>query len=621
MTSPRTGRGADEGGTSTSHAGAIEGAEPPAGPRASLPHLVLSGFMASGKSTLGRLLAERAGVPFVDLDDTIVAAAASSHPTAAPALDSVAAIFEQLGEPAFRRLEAEALARALDAPPPTVIAVGGGALLDAGSRDRALAAARVVTLTASPAVLLERIDQLGQPGRPLLAAAPDRAARLHALLAERAPAYAEAHATVATDRSALAGALSLAPAPSLDTGPRAADTGLRSADGFELSFETGTDDLQAAANAVLRAWHPPSILVRLGARSYAARFTRGSDAGTIAADILATLRPSQWFLVTDTTVHTRWGARLLHAVEPHAGSPAALVCLAPGEREKHLGAVEQILHALVHAGADRDAVVVAHGGGVVSDIAGFAAAVLLRGVRWISLPTTLLSMADAAIGGKTGVDLGSAKNAAGAFHQPSAVVIDVRRTATESDRAFTSGLAEIVKCGAIADPELIALLEASTALARARDPAVLEAALARAVAVKAALVTLDERESGPRALLNFGHTLGHALEAAGDFERWTHGEAVALGMVAALRVGVALQITDPAAAERLLALLAALALPTHLTAEDVATALPFLSFDKKRRGSNVRLILVSTLGRALPRDLPLLDLAQLYRTAAPTQRA
>lgn len=540
-----------------------------------LPHLVLGGFMCAGKTTIGRLVAARAGVPFVDLDIAVLrACAVRGH-----LFESIGALFTQLGERAFRRLEAEALASALAAPPPTVIATGGGALVRTASRERALAAARVVVLTATPSVLLSRLAAPGQPRRPLLDDEPDREAALRTLLAERAAAYAEAHATVATD--------------------------------------AGSPEDVAAA--VQRAWEAPGVLVRLGERSYPVRFTGGVEAGTVLADILASLRPTRWLLVTDTTVDELWGAALTSAATASGAlpPPAAVVRLAPGERHKTLAAVEHILNAALDAGLDRGSVIVAHGGGVVNDVAGFAAAILLRGVRWISVPTTLLSMADAAIGGKTGVDLGPAKNAAGAFHQPSAVVIDARRTATEAERAFTSGLAEIVKAGAVGDPELIALLSREADAVRARSLPVLGAALAAAASVKAAIVAADERESGRRAVLNFGHTLGHALEAAGGFERLFHGEAVSLGMVAALRAGVALGVTDRAAADRVVELLARLGLPTDAARADVEAAIPFLSLDKKRSGAAVRAVFLAEVGRAVTRDVPLAALAEMYLATAP----
>jgi 3-dehydroquinate synthetase len=258
-------------------------------------------------------------------------------------------------------------------------------------------------------------------------------------------------------------------------------------------------------------------------------------------------------------------------------------------------------------------VVIGHGGGVVTDIAGFAAATLLRGVRWVPVPTTLLAMVDASVGGKTGVDLGPAKNAVGAFHQPSGVVVDVASVATESPRAYASGLAEVVKSAAIGDAELLDRLEAEADAVLLRSPGRVEELAFRSVAVKAAIVARDELESGDRALLNFGHTVGHALEAEGGFTRLTHGEAVALGMVAALRVGIAEGVTSPALADRVVRLLGRLGLPTDLDAQPLGSALPLVALDKKRRRGAIRFVLLRAPGDAVVREI---DPAALPRLLA-----
>jgi len=336
------------------------------------------------------------------------------------------------------------------------------------------------------------------------------------------------------------------------------------------------------------------IAVPLGARSYVVRFAAG--AAELAAAEVAALSPSSVFVVSDAHVDPLWGRALDGALEARGVRPSATVVLRPGEEHKRLAAVEQALTVMVEAGADRGAVVIGHGGGVVTDIAGFVAATLLRGVRWVGLPTTLLAMVDASVGGKTGVDLGPAKNAIGAFHQPSAVVIDVAKVATESERAYRSGLAEVVKAGCIGDPELFTLLEDEADRVLSRDLSVVEELAFRAVAVKAAIVARDERESGDRALLNFGHTLGHALEAEGGFTRLTHGEAVSLGMVAMLRVGRALGVTEAGEAERVLRLLARLGLPVDLDAQPLEASLRFVGLDKKRRGRDVRAVVMSRIG-------------------------
>jgi shikimate kinase/3-dehydroquinate synthase len=508
-----------------------------------LPTLLLHGFMGTGKTTVGRRVAERAGVPFVDLDDVVAAQAGRPVPE----------IFAAEGEAAFRRREAEALDRELAGPPGRVVALGGGALLDPARRRAALAKARVVTLTARPETIEART---AGPGRPLLGAAEGRLGRVRALLDTRREAYAEAHARVATD---------------------------------SLSI----DD---AAGEVLAAWARPAIAVPLGLRSYAVRFAAREP--EVAAAAVAALVPSAVFVVTDETVQQLWGGTLETALAAQGVAPRATVVLPPGEAHKRLASVERALVAMVEAGADRDAVVVGMGGGVVTDVAGFTAAVLLRGVRWAAVPTTLLGMVDASVGGKTGVDLGPAKNAVGAFHQPSAVVVDVAHVTTETPRAYVSGLAEVVKSAAVGDPGLFELLEREPDRVLGRDLGLVEEIALRAVAVKAAIVARDERESGDRALLNFGHTVGHALEAEGGFSRLTHGEAVALGMVAALRVGEALGVTGPALGRRVTALLTRLGLPVDLDGQPLQEALRFVALDKKRRGGALRFVVLHGLGDA-----------------------
>lgn len=519
-----------------------------------LPTLLLNGFMGVGKSTVGRLVAGRAGAPFIDLDERIAARAGRDIPT----------LFVERGEAAFRALEREELARVLsEGPAPAVVALGGGALLDRKARREALRTARVVTLTAAPSTVAART---AGPGRPLLDAARDREARIAELIEARSEAYAEAHARLATD--------GLAP--------------------------------EHVAAAVERAWRTPSVAVPLGEASYGVRVVAEDARGAIA-DAVAELRPSAAILVTDTNVAALAGRDVERALAERGVDLAATVVLEPGEPNKNLGAVERVLRAAVEAGADRDAVVVGLGGGVVTDITGFAAATLLRGVRWVAAPTTLLAMVDASVGGKTGVDLGLAKNAVGAFHQPSAVVAGVEHTETESPRGFASGLAEVVKAAALGDPALLDELEqAASALARPgpeRPRDLVLGLVLRSVSVKAAVVTNDERETGRRAVLNFGHTLGHALEAEGGYRRLLHGEAVALGMVAALEVGCALGVTDRALAVRITRLLARLGLPTDVRAQPLRAALPLVALDKKRRAGALRVVLLRAPGEPVVHSL------------------
>jgi shikimate kinase/3-dehydroquinate synthase len=274
--------------------------------------------------------------------------------------------------------------------------------------------------------------------------------------------------------------------------------------------------------------------------------------------------------------------------------------------------VERILRTAIEVPVDRQAVVVGVGGGVVTDIAGLAASLALRGLRWIAVPTTVLSMVDASVGGKTAVDLGAAKNAVGTFHQPSRVIVDPSFARTESPRALRSGLAEVVKTALIGDAAFYRQLAAPGAverLVRDRDPSATTQAIRSSITVKAGIVGRDEREAGERAHLNLGHTVGHALEAEGGFERLTHGEAVSLGLVAALRAGVALSVTDRDLAAEVEHLLTRLGLPTDLDAEPLARAMRWVAYDKKRQAGTLRMVLVRAPGtveiaRVAAADLP-----------------
>ncbi|HEX6277170.1 MAG TPA: iron-containing alcohol dehydrogenase, partial [Polyangiaceae bacterium] len=355
--------------------------------------------MATGKSTVARLLASHLGRRLVELDECVEARFGKR----------IADVFATDGEPAFRKGEREELERTLDeararndAP---IVALGGGALLPRDLRLRALDEAVVVTLEASPAEIARRAASAG--GRPLLDG-PSLERRAAELAAQRAPAYAEAHARIATDR--------------------------KSPD--------------SVASAALEVWRRDAVAVAAGAASYVVDIA--VDAVKERLPELAR-GPSSFLLVTDANVSMAHGATA-HRVLGPLGVPVAEIVLEPGERQKHAGTVEQIWRAALGAGADRKSVFVALGGGVVTDMTGFAAATWMRGVPWIGVPTTLLAMVDASVGGKTGVDLENAKNAVGAFWQPSAVICDVALEATESDRNYRSGLAEAIKTAIIGDP-------------------------------------------------------------------------------------------------------------------------------------------------------------------------
>jgi 3-dehydroquinate synthase len=309
------------------------------------------------------------------------------------------------------------------------------------------------------------------------------------------------------------------------------------------------------------------------------------------------LRGARTAIVTNTTVAPLY-ARALEETLAAAGSRSLTITLPDGEAHKDWKSLDLLFEQLLAAAADRKTVIVALGGGVVGDIAGFAAATYQRGVPFIQVPTTLLAQVDSSVGGKTAINHPLGKNMIGAFHQPLAVIADTATLASLPPRELASGLAEVVKHGVIADAAFFAWIEANAARLVARDPAALAHAIRRSCEIKAGVVARDEREGGVRALLNFGHTFGHAIESAMGYGAWLHGEAVAAGMVLAARLSVALGRIPAADAGRLERVLASLGLPVKPPAIALEQWLTYMGRDKKNEGGRVTLILLESLGRA-----------------------
>lgn len=336
------------------------------------------------------------------------------------------------------------------------------------------------------------------------------------------------------------------------------------------------------------------LRVELGARGYPIRIGRGllGDAAALRA-----LVPGRHALVvTDAHVAPHYLATVQAALSEK--NVKALV-LPPGEQEKTLARFGEVMAALAAMGASRDAAVLALGGGVVGDLAGFAAACWMRGVRFVQLPTTLLAMVDSSVGGKTAVDLPQGKNLVGAFHQPAAVLADTATLDTLPERELRAGLAEVVKYGALGDADFFAWLEAHADALVARDAGALAEAIATSCARKAGIVARDETEQGERMLLNLGHTFGHAIETEQGYGGLLHGEAVAVGMVLAARLSADLGRAPWVDAARLAALLERLGLPTALPPGLSPEALlARMRLDKKALSGELRLVLWRGLGQA-----------------------
>ncbi|MCS6947485.1 MAG: 3-dehydroquinate synthase [Steroidobacteraceae bacterium] len=329
-----------------------------------------------------------------------------------------------------------------------------------------------------------------------------------------------------------------------------------------------------------------ALNVELGPRSYPIRIGAGLLGD--AALLRAMVGSSQVLLVSNVVVAPYYAARTVAAL----GERQVVEALLPdGEEHKTLASAARLLDVLVANRFARDCCIAALGGGVVGDIAGFVAATYQRGVDFVQIPTTLLAQVDSSVGGKTGVNHIGGKNLIGAFHQPRAVVIDTDTLATLPLRELRAGLAEVIKYGLIADGAFFAWLEHNIAALLEREPDALAYAIERCCAIKAAIVARDEREHGERALLNLGHTFGHALEAATDYQGWLHGEAVAVGIAAAATLAARMGWIDASAAQRIHALLSAAGLELRAMSVDKNLIADKMRIDKKVLGGRVRLVL------------------------------
>ncbi len=339
-----------------------------------------------------------------------------------------------------------------------------------------------------------------------------------------------------------------------------------------------------------------TITVELGPRSYDVRIGPGvlSQVGRAVADLG---NVSQAIVISDSNVAALFGQELIDSISA-AGIPVTLIDFPAGEANKSLATFGQLMDALfaITPAIDRNSVVIALGGGVAGDMAGFVAATALRGLRWLQCPTSLLADVDASVGGKTAVDHAAGKNLIGSFHQPSGVLIDVDTLRTLPEPELRSGLAECVKHGVIRDVSLLDFIDEQAEQILACDTAVMTDFIARNVTIKAGVVTADEQESGVRAHLNFGHTIGHAIESYLGLGKITHGEAISLGMIAANQMSIARGMLGADEAKRVAVLLDKLGLPIALADLDADKIWAIMQHDKKTIGGKVRMVLAQNLG-------------------------
>jgi shikimate kinase/3-dehydroquinate synthase len=543
--------------TATSHA---EGLAAALGGRS----IVLVGMMGAGKTSVGKRLAQRLGLPFVDADAEIEAGAQMTIPE----------IFERFGEAYFRDGERRVIARLL-LDGPKVLATGGGAFLNEATRQRIGQAGVSIWLKPDFEVLLRRVRK--RSNRPLLRTA-DPIATLRRLLDERSPIYALADMTIESHE-----------------GPHDAVVDAIM-ERLRRRFVAPREEA-APARPALR-----EVEVALGARAYTILIGEGLvDA---AGAHIARLAPgAQCAVVTDETVAALHLERLTRSLA-RAGLKTSVVVCPPGEATKSYAEFARVSDALIGAHIERRDIVVAFGGGVIGDLAGFCAACLRRGVRFVQMPTTLLAQVDSSVGGKTAINSPAGKNLIGAFHQPSLVLADTGVLDTLSPREFRAGYAETVKYGLIGDRDFFDWLETRWREVFSGGPARLDA-IAASCAAKARVVAADETEQGERALLNLGHTFGHAFERLTRYDgaRLVHGEGVAIGMACAFRFSRELGLCSGQDAVRVETHLKAIGLPTRIAEipgleADAQAILAAMRQDKKVERGRLTFILVKGIGES-----------------------
>lgn len=512
-------------------------------------NLILTGFMGTGKTSVGRELARRLGRPFVDMDAEIEARAGKPIPH----------IFAQDGETSFRQMES-ALCKELSARQGLVIATGGGALVDPAIRAQMMSSGTVVCLTCDVEEILRRVTQTGNADRPLLNVADPRA-EIERLLEVRRQAYAAI--------------------------PWQVDT-------TELSMAEVAESVMALAGAVtLLVCHPGGeypIHIGHGLLPCTGEVLRG----------VGVAEGSRVAIVTNPVVAPLYGAQIQEALRSAGFQPFA--CSIPdGEQHKTLASVAALYEQFLANELDRSGTVLSLGGGVIGDLAGFAATTFMRGLRFVQVPTTLLAMTDASVGGKTGVDLPQGKNLVGAFKQPALVVVDPAVLATLPPEEIRSGMAEVIKHGVIGAPDLFAELETGGGDLSSWWEGEGVTRLVRSLRVKIDVVEEDPFERGRRAVLNLGHTVGHGLERLSNFTL-RHGEAVSIGMVVAGRLASRLGHAPPTLADRVEASLAIWGLPVRLPPFSPSAIWEAMAHDKKRRGRSLRWVLPRAIGDVFVTD-------------------
>ncbi|MEE2700686.1 MAG: 3-dehydroquinate synthase [Chloroflexota bacterium] len=533
-------------------------------------NIIITGFSGTGKSTVANTIADILGWEVIDTDNDVVSRTGLS----------ISRIFQENGEASFRQLERQAVQEAC-AMTGRVIAVGGGAVMEESTRQMMEDSGFVVCLEARPETIYRRLNFAEQSSktpeiRPLLHG-HDPLTQIRELKAQRQPIYALAHCTVHTDTLTVEQVAK------------------------EILMAWRNDKTNEATISNPFADHPDlaaTVETSVGLCPLLAGWGLIEQLGSILvkANIQSTV-----YIITDDKVSALYSRSVQRSLQ-EVGIEAHTFVFPAGEKSKSLAMAEMLYQWLASRQARRDHTLLALGGGVVGDLTGFVAATYNRGMGFVQVPTSLAAMVDASIGGKTAIDLPAAKNLVGAFYQPRMVVADVSTLRSLPKRETMEGWAEAIKHGLILDADLFKVFEQQANQILVLEPDLTTDVIRRSMAIKANVVSQDEKETkGIRVLLNYGHTIGHGLEAATEYGQFLHGEAVAIGMMGAAKIGVEIGVTPDYIVERQAKVFQKFGLPMDCPNIDRDKVLAAMSLDKKAVGSSLRWVFLEDIGRATTR--------------------
>jgi len=550
-----------------------------------ITNLIITGFSGTGKSLVAKDVVRRLNWDFLDTDDEIV------RQTGKP----IAEIFRHDGENAFRELEREAIRKACQQKQ-LVIAIGGGAIVDPQNYELLSETGLIVCLEAKPETIYERLfhEAACSPEtevRPLLTV-DNPLERIRQLKANRQSYYAKADWTIHTD--------------CLSVGEVAEEI-IRA---WKLLNRTDTCQLSDTSDKEIACFVETAIQSYPVFVGYGLLDKLGEKTKKVALSGTATV-------ISDKNVFSLYGNKVKGILKSAGFSVNAFV-VPPGEETKNMDYAIKIYDFLVSHRTERDDIIIALGGGMAGDLAGFVAATFLRGMPWVQVPTSLIAMVDASIGGKVGVNHPKGKNLIGAFYQPNLVLADPQTLATLPRRELTSGWAEVIKHGLILDEEFVQFLESNVDGLTKPEPELITRAIAHSAAIKAQVVSQDERErKGKRTILNYGHTIAHGLEAATQYKHFLHGEAVAIGMMGAAKLSQRLGLLPVAIVERQRAILQEFGLPIGFSDLDLTEITRAMELDKKTKEKAIRWVLLQDIGKTVIRgDVSQQDVLAVLRELA-----